>query len=151
MVRCIILLITIVWGYGKALSQPANDDCNAPIEVAYAPNEASANFTAGDTRGATPSVTPVSVCSGTFYYDDVWFAFTTPDTLPSAGITVKAYFDTAQVHSDVIAIGMAVYSGCDAAAIPMRCFSSEDPDDTSVELSIQCLQLNQVRPCRLTR
>ena len=74
-----------------AFTQPVNDDCTSAIEILVGKDEATATRVNGDTRGATASALPTSVCSGTFYTDDVWFRFSTVDTLPTTGIVIRVY------------------------------------------------------------
>jgi hypothetical protein len=120
-------------------AQPANDNCATALQVTYADDEASAVSVAGDTRGGTASTTPISVCSGSFYTDDIWYTFTTPSTLPDQGIQVRAYFDPASNPTDVTAVGIALYSSCDADEVPLGCFSSELPEENNLVVPSACL------------
>ena len=128
----------VLWGTA-AWAQPANDDCANAFEVIYSETEAGAVLTDGDSRGATASTTPTSVCSGSWYTDDTWYRFTTPTDLPANGIVVRVYFNNATNPTDVPAIGMAIYEGCDAGETPLACFSSDVPEDNRIELAGACL------------
>ena len=108
-----------------AYAQPANDDCANAIAITLADDEASCVLVEGNTLGGTPSADPASVCSGTWFADDIWFTFDTGDDIPSGGIFVKAFFG--DNNADVPAVGMAIYSGCGASDTPIACFSSADP------------------------
>lgn len=130
----LVLWSAAVW------AQPANDDCAGAFEVVFSADEASAVLTSGDSRGATASSVPTSVCSGSWYTDDTWYKFRTPVDLPSNGIVVKAFFNNAVTPTDVPAIGMAIYESCDVSETPLRCFSSDVPEDNSIELPGACIQ-----------
>lgn len=108
-------------------AQPANDDCGGAIALTLAPDAASAVPVTATTVGATASGSttgsPASVCSGSWYFDDVWFTFTTGATAPGAGITVEAVaIDT------FVPVGVAIYASCDTAALPIVC-ESQGADD----------------------
>ncbi len=137
--RFMSLIAGLIFWNLTAWAQPANDDCAGAFVVAYADNEASAVTTDGDSRGATASTEPTSVCSGSWYTDDTWYTFTTPSTLPGNGIVVRVYFNAAVVPTDVPAIGMAIYNSCDIGETPLRCFSSDQPEDNKIELPGACL------------
>ena len=122
-----------------AWAQPLNDDCSGAFEVILADSEANAVAVAGDTRGATASTEPSSVCSGSWYTDDIWFKFSTPSVLPANGVIVRVYFNNAINPTDVPAIGMAIYESCGVDETPLRCFSSDVPEDNNLELPGACL------------
>ena len=128
----------LLWS-ATAWAQPANDDCATALEVVFANSEATAVLTNGDSRGATASSVPTSVCSGSWYTDDTWYKFRTPVNLPANGVVVKAYFNNATTPTDVPAIGMAIYASCDAAETPLRCFSSDVPEDNAIEVPGACI------------
>ena len=134
-----LLFGLVLWSV-TAWAQPANDDCAGAFEVTFSNDEASAVKVAGDSRGATASTTPTSVCSGSWYTDDTWYKFRTPVNLPANGIVIRVYFNNAINPTDVPAIGMAIYESCDAAETPLRCFSSDVPEDNSIELPGACIQ-----------
>lgn len=127
----------------NAWAQPANDDCADAFEVIYSDDEATAVLVAGDTRGGTASTEPTTVCSGSWYTDDIWFTFTTPAVLPPNGIVVKCYFNNATNPTDVPAVGMALYENCDPATTAIACFSSDVPEDNSISIPGACLVGNQ--------
>ncbi len=132
-----LLIVLFSWS-ASVWAQPANDDCSGAFNVVFSTSEANVVVTEGDTRGATASTIPASVCSSTFYTDDIFFKFTTPAVIDPAGIVIRVYFDNSVVASDVSAIGMALYESCDPGAIPSHCFSSTVPEDNHFTLSGLC-------------
>ncbi len=132
----------VLWS-ATAWAQPANDDCANAIEVVFADSEANAVLVGGDTRGATASTLPTTVCSGSWYTDDIWFKFRTPANLPANGIVFKAFFNNATNPTDVSAIGMAIYESCGADETSLRCFSSDLPEDNRIELPGACILADQ--------
>jgi hypothetical protein len=138
--RFMSLVLGLMFLNVTAWAQPANDDCINAINITFGADEASAVQVSGDTRGGTASTEPTSVCSGSFYTDDIWFKFTTPSTLPADGIQIRAYFNNAVTATDVTAVGMALYNSCDIAETPIRCFSSEDPKENNLVIPGECLQ-----------
>src|SRR4249920_1513744 len=128
-----LLIVLFSWS-ASVWAQPANDDCSGAFNVVFSTSEANVVVTEGDTRGATASTIPASVCSSTFYTDDIFFKFTTPAVVDPAGIVIRVYFDNSVVASDVSAIGMALYESCDPGAIPSHCFSSTVPEDNHFTL-----------------
>jgi len=132
----------VLWS-ATAWAQPANDDCANAFEVVFADSEANAVLVDGDTRGATASTLPTTVCSGSWYTDDIWFKFRTPANLPPNGIVVKAFFNNATNATDVSAVGMAIYESCGADETSLRCFSSDLPEDNSIELPGACILADQ--------
>ena len=131
--RQLLLISAMFFFVTSALfAQPANDDCSGAIEVLFADDEESAVLTDGDSRGATFS--PGLVCSNTWAADDTWYQFTAPDTIPLRGITAKAYFG--ENSTDVLAVGMGLYTSCSEDEAPIVCFSSADP--TENELRVIC-------------
>jgi hypothetical protein len=119
-------------------AQPLNDDCSGAFETVFSASEATVVLRAGDTRGATASTEPTSVCSGSFYTDDIWFKFTTPAVLPDHGVVVRVYFDDSLNPTDVPAIGMALYSSCAIGETPLACFSATTPDQDRIVLENVC-------------
>lgn len=144
-----LMLGLMLWSFG-AWAQPINDDCVDALNVVFSANEANVVVTEGDTRGGTASTEPTSVCSGSFYTDDIWFKFTTPDPVPTSGVVVRVWFDNTVTPSDVVAIGMAVYNSCDINESPLGCFSSQVGDlSDRIELTGACLLPNHIRGSRL--
>ena len=121
-----LLFALLLWS-AAAWAQPANDDCANAAPVIYGTSELTAILTAGDSRGATASTTPTTVCSGTWYTDDTWYSFTLPLDLPQNGVVIKVFFNNAITPTDVPAIGMALYNSCDAGEAALGCFSSDLP------------------------
>jgi len=122
-----------------AWAQPVNNDCVNALPVVYADNEAAAVLVAGDTRGATASTTPSSVCSQTFYTDDIWYYFRTPVNLPNDGILLKAYFDRTITQTDIPSVGFAVYAGCGSNEPIVRCQVTDDPTLNTLQVASGCL------------
>lgn len=114
-------------------AQPANDNCATAVSLTVAADEASATPVAGTTVGGTASTSPTSVCSGTWYQDDVWYSFSIGATVPANGVTIKVTPGTMSL------LGMAVYTGCGAAQVPLQCFSVCNGDDF---MSIPFVQAN---------
>lgn len=110
-------------------AQPANDDCSGAIALTVAADEASAVAVAGTTTGATGSTNPTSVCSGSWFGDDVWYTFTTGATVPANGVTIKV---TPSAGSAFQPLGMAIYLGCGANEVPIACMSQAADDFMSV-------------------
>ena len=106
-------------------AQPANDDCSGAIALTVAPDEASATPVAGTTSGATGSTSPTSVCSGSWFGDDVWYTFSTGATAPANGVTIKATASTGSIFQP---LGMAIYLGCGANEVPIACMSQTADD-----------------------
>ena len=143
-----ILTIGFVFAFGMlAFAQPANDDCANAIQMNLAGDEVSCVLTEGSTLGGTPSADPASVCSGSWFGDDIWFKFDTDATVPSGGIIVKAYFGDS--NSDVPAVGMAVYAGCGNGELPLACFSSSDPESNQIILFPNNLNANSTYYLRI--
>jgi hypothetical protein len=139
MKHALLYLILLLIAATKLVAQPVNDDCVSATTISVAADEPTAIQTAGDTRGATKSTTPTTVCSTSSFADDVWYSFTTPSVIPSGGIIVKAYFNSFANPTDINTIGMAVYQNCDSLSTPLRCFSSTDPEENRLLLSPICL------------
>jgi hypothetical protein len=137
-----LLFALLLWS-AAAWAQPANDDCANAATVTYATSEATAVLTNGDSRGATASTTPTTVCSGSWYTDDTWYKFSTPAVLPPDGIVVRVYFNNAVIATDVPAIGMALYQSCAAGETALGCFSSDLPEDNKIEIPGACLQAGE--------
>lgn len=132
-----LLIVLFSWS-ASVWAQPANDDCSGAFNVAYSSSEANVVVTQGDTRGATASTIPTTVCSSSFYTDDIFFKFTTPALIDPAGFVIRVYFDNATVATDVSAIGMALYASCDPGEVASHCFSSTVPEDNSFSISGLC-------------
>ena len=125
------------------IAQPANDDCINAIQIALAESEPEAVLVDGDTRGATASITPSTICSQSFYTDDVWYKFTTPADLPVDGIVIKAYFNNVEIPTDLPHVGMAVYAGCASDEPLVSCYVNDDPELNRTELANACLMGGQ--------
>jgi hypothetical protein len=132
----------VLWS-ATAWAQPANDDCVNAFEMTFANSEAEAVLVAGDTRGAVASTTPATVCSQTFYTDDVWYKFTTPIDLPTNGVVIKAYFNNTVNPTDLPHVGMAVYASCDLDEVLVSCYVDDNPDLNKTELPSACLLAGQ--------
>lgn len=111
-------------------AQVANDDCGTAVSLTVGANEASATAVAGTTVGATASGaatnSPISVCSGSWFGDDVWYSFTTGTNVPQNGVTVKVLPGTFGL------LGMAIYTSCDTGATPISCMSQQVLDSVSI-------------------
>jgi hypothetical protein len=149
MTRFFTLLFALLTTFTTAFAQPANDDCATAVPLTYAADEASAIPVQGDTRGGTASTVPTSVCSGSFYTDDIWYSFTTPATLPELGTQIRAYFDKSTTATDVTAVGMAIYSSCGAGEVPIVCFSSDIPGENKLIALSECLLPNHQYSIRI--
>jgi hypothetical protein len=125
------------------IAQPLNDDCMNAIQIELANSESEAALVVGDTRGATASTTPTTICSQSFYTDDVWYKFTTPADLPVDGIVIKAYFNNLETPSDLASVGMAVYKGCGSEEPQVSCYVTDDPLLNATELPGICLETDQ--------
>ena len=135
----LFVLSSIICLSGHLFAQPVNDDCIGALEITFASSEAEALLISGDTRGASGSANLNGLCSHVWYTDDVWFKFTTPDTLPEHNIVIRAYFNQAEVNTDVEAVGMALYEGCDSTSAPVSCFNSGESKENFFEISPDCL------------
>lgn len=127
---------------GILVAQPANDNCSAATPMNYSDTEASVVRVSGDTRDALPDSTAglIVVCSGSWWYDDIWFSLTTPAVIPDHGIVIRAYFGGSA--NDVSSVGMAFYGSCDAEATAYTCFSSDQAADDSLAVRPECLSPN---------
>ncbi|HLF63420.1 MAG TPA: T9SS type A sorting domain-containing protein [Saprospiraceae bacterium] len=132
---------------GVFVAQPVNDNCIDAIVMDYAGTEAELVLVSGDTRGGTPDSSAGYVCSGTWWYDDVWFSVVMPPVIPSNGIIVRAYFGTE--NDDVPAVGMGFYASCDSSAIAFSCFSTDTPDLDSLSIHPECLEPNTTYVVRI--
>lgn len=124
-------------------AQPANDDCANPMAITVAVDEASAIQVAGDTRATVDATTVAgpSVCSGSWYTDDVWYSFTVGATIPENGITIKTYFTG--TGDDLANIGMAVYTNdCADTNRPLACFTDE-PGRRDILARPECLTVGE--------
>ena len=128
----------VLWS-ATAWAQPVNNDCVNALTVVYGDSEANAVLVDGDTRGATASTTPSTVCSVSFYTDDIWFTFRTPVNLPNDGILLKAYFNKAVNPTDLPSVGFALYAGCGSTEPLLRCQVTDDPALNSLEIPSGCL------------
>ena len=132
----------VLWS-ATAWAQPANDDCVDAIELVYAVDEANAILVDGDTRGAIASTTPATVCSQSFYTDDIWYKFRTPVDLPANGVVIKAYYNNATNPDDLTSVGMAVYESCDLDASVIACYVTDLPELNKTELNGACIDADR--------
>ena len=116
-----ILFLGFLMATNVMFAQPANDDCGGAVSLTIAADEASAIPVSGTTIGATGSGaatnSPINVCSGSWFGDDVWYSFTTGATVPADGYTIKL------TNGSVTTFGMAIYTGCGTGDVPFYCFS----------------------------
>lgn len=124
-------------------AQPTNDKCSGAIELPIGQDEASCEQISGDTRNtedATIQTDAPSVCSGSWYTDDVWFSVNTGDIVPENGVTIKCTFTG--TDTDVPSVGMATYRSCDVSELSLQCFSSDDPNANFIVIEGQCMEPN---------
>lgn len=125
-----LLCLGFLMATNVMFAQPANDDCGGAVSLTIAADEASAIPVSGTTIGATGSGaatnSPINVCSGSWFGDDVWYTFTTGATTPPNGVTVKVIPGTFGL------LGMAIYTSCDTAAVPISCMSQQTLDFMSI-------------------
>ena len=121
--RSAFVLISMVTAL-SAFAQPANDKWTGAITITPAANEAACNPIAGTTIGTldasllTGTDKGPTVCSASFYKDDVWYKFTTPATIPNYGYDLKGFLDE---PTDIAGIGFAVYESVATTAAPLAC------------------------------
>ncbi|MEM1322291.1 MAG: T9SS type A sorting domain-containing protein [Bacteroidota bacterium] len=120
----------LILAVSMAYAQPANDDCGGAIAVELGADEASCVKVDGNTTGGTGSLNPLSVCSNSWFGDDVWFTLEAPATFEQEIITVKTEFGGQ--GGDVLAVGMAIYPSCNPDERPIACFSSNDPEQNEL-------------------
>jgi len=132
-----------------AWAQPDNDDCAEAFAVMIGADRDAAVPVFGDTRDATQSADPVSVCSGSWFADDVWFSLTIGDDVPADGIIVETLFDPIDDPDNVPAVGVAIYQGCGADAVPINCFSNGDGTVSSLIGANACLSPGDVITIRV--
>lgn len=120
-----LLSFLVLLSTTQVFAQPANDDCSGAIDLSIGAGELSCIPLDGTTLDATQSTAPVDVCSGTWFADDVWYSFTTPDVIFERGYVVKASFGDAA--TDVPSVGMAIYAGCGGDQPAIFCSSTADP------------------------
>ena len=142
----LLLLLTFLFSK-QILAQPANDDCTGAIEFTIGADEASCVEVEGTTVGATESSEPTSVCSGSWFADDVWFKFTTGSTLPEGSIVMKVNFGTE--GADLLFVGMAVYESCGTNEIPILCFSDDVAEKNQLALHNGTLMTNHTYYLRI--
>lgn len=114
---------------------PDNDECTKAIVIDVSPNENSCNATLAKFRGANESFVPITGCDKDNVISDVWYSFSTTNTIPEKGIVLKADLVNNQA---VNAIGFAVYKDCKSASSTVACLSTADEKD-SLLLSPICL------------
>ena len=125
-------------------AQPANDDCSSPTPIVLGANPSNCTPVPGDTRGTVDATTVAgpSVCSGSWFADDVWFEFTTGSATPPNGIVVEIMTDPSN-NTDLGEAGMAVYEGNDCAATnaPIECYS-DAPGRRTITIPPSCIAPN---------
>jgi len=146
--RITSLLIVLMSWSASVWAQPANDNCSGALNVVFSDSEATVVKTNGDSRGATASATPSSVCSTTFYTDDTWYKFTTPAVLPNGAAVIRVYFGDGP-STDVPAVGVALYASCGAAETPIVCLNAYTVEDNKIELSARCMLPNHTYTIRV--
>lgn len=124
----------------NVFAQPANDDCANATAITIGADGNACSAVEGTTLDATQSVTPVSVCSGSWFADDVWYTLTTPNELPNGTLIIETEFGS--TGTDVIAVGMAIYAGCGENEAPLVCFSNGDGTQTDLLIFTTNLQPN---------
>ncbi len=108
---------------------PANDDCNAAVNLTVNPDLNCAVTTNGTTASATASTAPAPTCGITGVNDDVWYRFTATGTSHQVTLT--------GITGNVTAMSMALYSGACTALTHLQCA-------TNNTLTVQGLTVGQV-------
>lgn len=124
-------------------AQPSNDDCSTPTSISLGLDSISCVPIRGDTRGtidATQVTDSPTVCSGSWFTDDVWFSVETGEDIPPFGITIEVRLDTTS-GTELIEQGMAIYKDCDSESIPIDCFS-DNPGVRTMQIPTICIEAN---------
>lgn len=99
-------------------SPPANDNCAGAINIPFS-SPGTCTTVRGTTVGATQSAEPTTVCSATWFDDDVFYSFTTPAVLNDT-----TFVNFVPVAGSIVQnVGMAVYPSCGAGETALYCFS----------------------------
>lgn len=136
-------LLVMMCATAIVFAQPANDDCSTPTFMILGADAASCVPVQGDTRGTVDATTVMdapTVCSGSWFTDDVWFSFETGATPPANGVTVEVRLDPGS-GTELIEQGMAIYVDCDATTNPLDCFS-DVPGRRTIDFPPTCLEPN---------
>ncbi|MEM1322288.1 MAG: T9SS type A sorting domain-containing protein [Bacteroidota bacterium] len=128
-------------------AQPINDECSAAIFLPLAEDRLSCQQIAGTTFDATGSQDPRSVCSTSWFGDDVWYAITTGDAFPTELIVIRCYFGGEP--GDLPAIGMAIYPSCATDAQPLTCYTTTEASYNNIKLFTNELETNTTYYIRL--
>lgn len=138
-----LIVCAILWS-PSLCAQPANDDCSGAFNIVISTSESNVVVTEGDTRGTTQSSIPADVCGYSWHDDDIFFKFTTPDSIHAEGLVIRVYFDNSKIATDLYEIGMALYESCDSLEKTSLCFSSyfTPKKNDRFEISGQCLLAN---------
>lgn len=145
----LLSMIVMLCATVMVFAQPANDDCSTPTLLVVGADAATCIPVAGDTRGTVDAttVTGPEVCSGSWYTDDVWYSFETGDDIPEFGVTIEVRLDPTS-GTELIEQGLAIYTDCEAATMPITCFSDE-PGRRTIDFPAQCLAPNSTFLVRL--
>ena len=134
---CFLLLLSFST---NLLAQPANDRCENAIALTLEADPASIVYVDGDTRDSEDATVIAAdyptVCSGSWYTDDVWFKVTTGSTLPTYGLVIQT--EVGSVSTDLLNHGMAIYEDCNAGSIPLDCFS-DAPGRRTMSIPSACI------------
>jgi len=145
----LLSLIIVMCASVLAFAQPANDDCSTPTLLVVGADAASCTPVAGDTRGTVDARTvdgPL-VCSGSWFYDDVWYSFETGATTPQFGVTIEVRLDETN-DDELTEHGLAIYVDCDTETNFIDCFS-DDPGRRTIAFPPQCLDPNSTYLVRI--
>jgi len=138
----LLTFIIFLFSSWSLMAQPANDKCENATSIMLFADAGSATWTDGDTRmteDATMVTGTPSVCSGTWYTDDVWYTLDIGANVPSTGIVIET--EMGSQADDFMEVGMAVYNSCDASEIAIQCFSNE-PGRRTITVQPSCLSPN---------
>lgn len=133
-----LLTLTLILCGSTLFAQPANDNCSGAIEIAIAADMAACVPISGTTVGANPDdqgTNPTSVCSGSWFRDDVWYRFNTGDEVPGKSLVVDVEF------SNIDNAGIAFYASCGVEEISLNC-ASDNPGG-SLAIPTTFLEPNQ--------
>lgn len=132
-------------------AQPANDDCDGLIDLGVAPYCPDVTIPGNETEiydnvGATPSDigfgnNPICFNGGVIQHD-VWFAFTTSDTIFDYTITLMGV-EGPDGTSSIVNPQMALYRGdCEFDGLAELLCASAEPGETMLELDAEGLTPN---------
>ncbi|MCB9266506.1 MAG: hypothetical protein H6558_15865 [Lewinellaceae bacterium] len=121
------------------LAQPANDDCNTPIHLGVAPACPDSVFfsNVNATASNTGTGAPPSCFNGGTAENDIWFTFTTSDTVYDYTMTLVGMADGA--GAAIVNPQIALYRGdCAGGLAELACASAETGAE-EVELNVEGL------------